>query len=509
MKGPCAAILALALAVLVPSAGMAQEEGPKPVEVGSLRFLSPPGWVLSAEQSGESARLWLPPEGEAAGTYLAWLGPLEATGAPLEEQFANFLRSRESQLDVDKATEPRPFSLACKLDMVYVLRVVRLKTAPKARFLTFEGGILAGAEFHYFMLASGSKEAYESGAANALDPLLESLRREIPVIEPGSFDAKATRERKQFGCALDIPEHWQPNRVSYGQFEYLASWEARQPDPLGGIRTCDVYWEFHIGKVGDPRAALESWLVQRFGLSPKAERDRFVSRSVSRLDQCRISTGGDCVSMTIREQGSKWLHMLRGYLFYMNGCALWTGAETVDHEAGEANPDGASQAIIRALSRDLFAMASRCRFELPPVEEEWAKWLVQKGTFRRMFEFTYEEKVIPFETTWTFRADGACEIASNEIGMLLDGGWHQWYSPLSIEGFAFPGERPATKRFEVRGTGEADLWIVVYHETGLTTVHRLEPNAEKTVADTKFTGLAIDGQIEGSHFADGRYEPPK
>lgn len=68
-------------------------------------------------------------------------------------------------------------------------------------------------------------------------------------------------------------------------------------------------------------------------------------------------------------------------------------------------------------------------------------------------------------------------------------------------------------RFEVRGVSAEDLWLVVYHKTGLSTFHRLEPTAKKRWGGLyEPTGFAIDDLVEGRYEVGNNYKiynPPK
>jgi hypothetical protein len=76
-------------------------------------------------------------------------------------------------------------------------------------------------------------------------------------------------------------------------------------------------------------------------------------------------------------------------------------------------------------------------------------------------------------------------------------------APLTVKGFASAGDESKQDggkgRFEVRGRSDEDLWIIVYHSGGLSSLHRLVPDAQGTFGIYKPRGVSIDGNIEGKY----------
>ncbi len=521
----------------------------EPVTVGAIRYRPPAGWRLDAESG-----LWTKPGG-TPGAFFSWAGPLPAGPEPLERQLAPFHRALEKELAVVRASEPRPLEARAPLRAIALARELRASAGGGAVY-TFEALYLAGGSLHYFIFGAPSVEAYQAileGEAMALLASVEAAPAgdwgeppSGPAPDPGwgepppaaggasgpgggplaarPFDGP-TRKVERFCFSLEVPAAWPEDESSSA---YLFVFQAKRATAAGREVTIPVVCEVQVGRVDDPRAALEGWLGGRMRalakhelMDPERPVDR---RQPGAFSTFRLATTGYAgAALTIDEQaGGALASTLAGAVVHGDGCALFIGTAIGVAGALADLPKAERDAVIAAfgaVGSEMDSVASHVRFALPARRPDAEALLARKGTYRYFYEYSSGGPsgffvVKTQRVEWTFRPDGTCDLAQKDYFGINDSRYDP-YQPGRLTGFTsvrLEGETgEARKRYEVRGASEKDLWILVSHGTGLTTFHRLEPAAEKKFGVYKPRGLAIDGLVEGKYSkGDGFqvYEPP-
>lgn len=159
--------------------------------------------------------------------------------------------------------------------------------------------------------------------------------------------------------------------------------------------------------------------------------------------------------------------------------------------------------------------------EWPAIDEAAAARLAAKGTWSYSTRWSHVSGSFPSaftasgssHETWTFRADGTCTLESDDfMGFSAQ---HESAAPghAGQLGGVSTGllDEPAgrrERRWEVRAGAPALL--VLHAPDGLVSAHALEFERAGTYGKQSFTGLAIDGRVEGSYSSgsgpSGRYE---
>jgi hypothetical protein len=467
------------------------------VDLGGIVYKPPAGWKLDS-----ASGLWVPPD-DKPDCFFTWKGPLEATADPPERQLPALQKQLEKDHEVERAIDPTPFASASGVPGAGAGR--RLKSRANGGLIyTFEAFLLCEGRGYFFLFATESQETYQKRFEQIVRPTLESVRA-------------AVRELRRCFASLRLPAGWTE--------------EEDQPPYLFRVKagTAPVVFELRLGRIDDPRAALESWLVGRFKPLAGGERGEVEGREEKKFTREGLASGGELARLRLFERRPGFLSaktpaMMDGYLRFGDGLMLFAGTEYERAPAdGEEEVRAAFGAFEKLFEGELRAVVTGAKFELPPVQARWMDFLKKKKNFRYSYEGSVQSAgpggdasfVSARRSNWTFSADDTCELAiENYAG--VNGQWIDPTSPLDVKGVFSGSEgsdlRARSSRFEVRGRGEKDLWIVVYHKSGASSFHRFEPDAQGEFGKFKPRGIAIDGKIEGS-YSRGKgyaiYEPPK
>ncbi|MBI4613281.1 MAG: hypothetical protein HY720_06690 [Planctomycetes bacterium] len=488
-------------------------------EVGSLWFQPPEGWLRSSE-SGQwkSSRYGL--------SSFMWLGPRPATSDPLEKQIEGFRASLEGEMKVLKTAPPRPVESFSGVPAVMAERVVQFESKAFPDWIC-DAVFRIGDQVYYFRFESHDDEAEFRAMESDIRALFYSVRQgtPVPAEDLGDVTPKAVasevREVSRFCFSLTVPAAWKDAENMNEQvflFRFLATRRLGDKASLEFPVVCEV----RPGVSGDPRGTLARWMTERLrGMACEAA----PNYNCRRTDVYKVGKlgSGQIATMIIREYPDKTSNEETvAWLVERDGCTLLIGIAFGYTESilalSEAGLFDLTVKEYKALLDETLAVATNCRFDLPPVQETWGQFLMRKGSYRYHYESNNAVTLDPSasestnfysESTrkreWTFHPDQTCEMVEGDFiggtgfqfgtsGMTPRMKGVQWASDASS------GESGRSK-FEVRGKGDGELWIVLYRPGGWTTFHRFQPEAEGVYGDDKPKGMAIDGLIEGDYQA--------
>ncbi|MBI4613282.1 MAG: TlpA family protein disulfide reductase [Planctomycetes bacterium] len=482
-------------------------------EVGSLCFQPPEGWLRSSESGKWTSNGY-------GLSNCAWWGPRPATSDPLEKQIEGFRSSVDPALKVLESYSIRPLEIPSGVPAVGGERVVQKASLALPSYI-YDAVFQIGDQVYFFRFESYEERAqYVAMKESVITPLVMSVRQATPVAAGEMGDlapmavASETREVARFCFSLTVPAAWKDAEDEKEQahlFRLLATLRVGEKAYI----TFPVVCEVRPGVSEDARGTLARWMTERLrGMALDAK----PSYNCRRTDQYQVGKlgSGQIAGMTIREYREKraWNARTDAWLVERDGCTLLIGiafgATDAYSALSEAERDLAAKEY-NALRDETLAVATNCRFDLPPAQETWAQFLMRKGSYRYHYESS-SAHTLEFgggtrnvysgstrKREWTFHPDQTCEMVEDDYFGVT--GSSEFMTPTTglLAGSDASSGGSGRSRFEVRGKGDGELWIVLYRPGGWTTFHRFEPEAEGVFGDEKPKGMAIDGRIEGDY----------
>lgn len=485
----------------------------KPAQrLGFLLYDPPPGWTREKTDAANTHRWSRREEGELVGQFF-WIGPAAATDAPLAEQFETFQKPQEYV--VKKKLDAEDLELPSGLPAAQMARVVAPKENAKLAIPVYEALVRIGNQLYYCIYLSGlDGEGFQRAVERVFLPMLRSVRRGEA---PG-------RVVERFCYRFRFPESWKDGAENQPAFLFVLKTRRNAVDyPIDFPILVDV----RIGKISDARKALESWLSGRTRPMLEEYDSKVESRRFYEFEQEAVAGGGKLSFLKLTEirEGSSNIRdksALRAFLLERDGFAVFVG--TAFHLPPSLLGDGertdAGLVQVTEICREIGPVLRTASFQLPPAREQWAEWLVGKGSYFYFYENVFggiDAPVIARSLRMKFHEDRTCDVEQKKFISVpvigddwqdgsLDGVRPQ-FDTLQRDG----GDRIGKAFFEVRGKSEQDLWIVLHEKTGRTAFYRMEPNAKRKVFGKDYVGLVIEGELEG-RYELGRgyriYTPP-
>ncbi|MEK7485289.1 MAG: hypothetical protein AABZ60_13265 [Planctomycetota bacterium] len=363
------------------------------------------------------------------------------------------------------------------------------------------------------------------------DPSVSKIPTPLPSVEtPPVVPEKPTRTIRYFCYSLTVPTDWKESSENYYLLQFLVPRELVK----GTLTPVPFIGEFQVGTIQDPQKALQWWLsTQMRPLATYSFMDpekKPVSSKVASFNQWKEENGYQIASIVIEEfHDSKTckdkscnhiLSKLFGFLSWNSDCVFFTGSAFGGTSAYWRYSPEEQSTIFKhffELGKEHLQVVKQVQFNLPQLQPEWTSWLIRKKSYRYFYEWSTGGPsgmwvVSNKETSWSFLPDQTCELVSDSYFSASNTFHDNPLNSSDITGFmnsTTEGNNQKDQgknRFEVRGASAQDLWLVVYHKTGRSTFHRLEPKTKKKWSIYEPEGLAIDDQIEGTYESGDGYE---
>ncbi len=322
-----------------------------------------------------------------------------------------------------------------------------------------------------------------------------------------------TKTIKSFGFSLEIPESWREKRETPLFFTF----ETKRVLSNALTVSHPVFCQFIYTKPENSqeflnqslRAGLEK--ISDYSISKDTHFKAYESK------KWQLPSGENGVTLAFE--------VLRGstavggcyillYILSRGDYSLMIGTVAGFSKEINSRQDNERQKIqkdfFQFANEEVLCAISRSQINFPPINESWAQWLINKKSYFYEYESSssFSTSEGPLSTgnhnviQWTFYPDRTCDFKGTDFfGMTGSTYNDQSHSDLSS---IFAGDEKGNKsfskrRFEVRGTNETDLWIMVYHQNNITTLHQIEPKKklDKFWTNDEVEGFAIDEKIEG------------
>ena len=485
---------------------------PTRTTLGTVSLMIPTEWALEPGD-GPDLRRWVVPSaaaGSPAGMVVVQtIGALPQGGPSIEVRLRAAAKALGAGAGVEVTAEAR--------------RVV-LGTVPALLILT--KGVLAAAllmagKVTLFVAAWASEQGFK-----AIDAATTTLRPALPVVTPPPLGQAASvsivgadlpflRAWSPDGpsCAPNRGAWWVPQRL-IGVSEpvkYGAVLEAQPQCPLSPRLALLRFARAAVEVLG--RAWTKESKVEVTGQSDFAFPDGTLGATAI-IDE---KDGGALVTRCMAHARAT----PRGTFFIATATGPWSKGW---QEAPKGTAPERIWERVDDVADSLLAILAEARPRpLPAVAAAAATRLLAKGRWSQLTEWSHSgsaPSLLGFGTfsafssghthaTWTFRADGTCDVETDERSSVscydsyVAPSRGDYQTDWALSGLTVEPDARRARRFDVRepaAPGGPHL-LVLSDPAGIATFHTLEFEATGTYGKHETRGTAIDGQIEGNYKA--------